>query len=298
MSDTTALPYRYNGKELEAMNGLNEYDYGARRRKTGIPVWTTMDPLAEMYYGVSPYAYCLNNSVKLIDPNGLWPTLKVVDNGIVGNRGFSITPVWNAYHMLYRPHYGQDFRVAEGNSVHALATGVVSKIGYDKDGWGYYVDINHSGGYTTRYAHLQNGGIKVKKGDKISDGEVIALSGKTGGATGPHLHLEVLLNGKPINPMYIADLQELLEGNEDTDQNINDKNPIELSEVTVIGDNSKSESQSQQDQEWDEYIKQQNEAHSAFQRGRPHEGDYGYQGSFWQVYDDAKNFGSENINNQ
>jgi RHS repeat-associated protein len=71
-SNSAALPYRYNGKELEAMNGLNEYDYGARRRETGIPVWKTMDPLAEKYYGMSPYAYCMNNPVLYIDPFGLW----------------------------------------------------------------------------------------------------------------------------------------------------------------------------------------------------------------------------------
>jgi RHS repeat-associated protein len=69
-SNSAALPYRYNGKELEAMNGLNEYDYGARRRETGIPVWTAIDPLAEKYYGVSPYAYCGNNPIIYIDPNG------------------------------------------------------------------------------------------------------------------------------------------------------------------------------------------------------------------------------------
>jgi RHS repeat-associated protein len=70
-SNSGALPYRYNGKELEAMNGLNEYDYGARRRETGIPVWTTMDPLAEKYYGVSPYAYCAGNPIYYVDPDGM-----------------------------------------------------------------------------------------------------------------------------------------------------------------------------------------------------------------------------------
>jgi RHS repeat-associated protein len=70
-SNSATLPYRYNGKELEAMNGLNEYDYGARRRETGIPVWTTMDPLAEKYYGVSPYVYCAGNPIYYVDPDGM-----------------------------------------------------------------------------------------------------------------------------------------------------------------------------------------------------------------------------------
>jgi RHS repeat-associated protein len=69
-SNSGALPYRYNGKELEAMNGLNEYDYGARRRETGIPVWTTVDPLAEKHPEISPYVYCGDNPMNRIDPDG------------------------------------------------------------------------------------------------------------------------------------------------------------------------------------------------------------------------------------
>ena len=77
----------------------------------------------------------------------------------------------NPYHKVMRAHKGQDFPTPEGNIVHALAEGIVTKIGWDKKGWGNYVEITHSDGYKTRYAHLQNGGIKVKKGDNISNGE-------------------------------------------------------------------------------------------------------------------------------
>jgi RHS repeat-associated protein len=69
-SNSAALPYRYNGKELEAMNGLNQYDYGARRRPAGLPMWTAVDPLAEKYYSMSPYIYCGGNPINTIDENG------------------------------------------------------------------------------------------------------------------------------------------------------------------------------------------------------------------------------------
>ena len=69
-SNNAALPYRYGGKELEAMNGLNQYDSDARRRFASIPVTTTMDPLCEKYYPVSPYAWCGNNPMKYVDSNG------------------------------------------------------------------------------------------------------------------------------------------------------------------------------------------------------------------------------------
>ena len=66
-------PYGYNGKELDHTHGLDWYDYGARHYDSPIGRWTTMDPLCEKYYNVSPYVYCLNNPVRLIDIYGLYP---------------------------------------------------------------------------------------------------------------------------------------------------------------------------------------------------------------------------------
>ena len=63
-------PYKYNGKELDARKGLNWYDYGARHYDAALGRFTTVDPLAEKYYGISPYAYCGNEPVRRIDPDG------------------------------------------------------------------------------------------------------------------------------------------------------------------------------------------------------------------------------------
>ncbi len=63
-------PYKYNGKELDLMHGLNTYDYGARQYNPVTGRWDRMDPLCEKYYSISPYAYCANNPVKFIDPDG------------------------------------------------------------------------------------------------------------------------------------------------------------------------------------------------------------------------------------
>ena len=62
--------YKYNGKELDKMHGLNTYDYGARQYNPVTARWDRIDPLAEKYYSVSPYVYCLNNPIRLIDPDG------------------------------------------------------------------------------------------------------------------------------------------------------------------------------------------------------------------------------------
>jgi len=63
--------YKYNGKELDRMNGLDWYDYGARYMDG--TRFTTMDPMAEKYYGISPYVYCAGNPVRFIDDKGLFP---------------------------------------------------------------------------------------------------------------------------------------------------------------------------------------------------------------------------------
>jgi RHS repeat-associated protein len=67
----TDQPYKYNGKELDKMHGLNMYDYSARHLALDIPRFTTVDPLAEKYYSISPYAYVGNNPLKFIDPTGM-----------------------------------------------------------------------------------------------------------------------------------------------------------------------------------------------------------------------------------
>jgi RHS repeat-associated protein len=67
-------PYKYGNKELDEMNGLNLYDFLARGYDPAIGRFMSIDPLAEKYYSVSPYAYCLNNPIKYVDPTGEIPT--------------------------------------------------------------------------------------------------------------------------------------------------------------------------------------------------------------------------------
>ena len=70
-ASSSVQPYKYNGKELDTKNGLNWYDYGARHYDAALGRWHVVDPLSEKYYSTSPYTYCLNNSVKYIDPTGM-----------------------------------------------------------------------------------------------------------------------------------------------------------------------------------------------------------------------------------
>lgn len=94
-------------------------------------------------------------------------------------------------------HKGVDWATPTGTPVYASCGGTVAKAGWGS-GYGYVVYINHEDGRQTRYGHLSK--ILVKAGQTVKQGEKIALSGNTGVTTGPHLHFEILINGKQVDP--------------------------------------------------------------------------------------------------
>ena len=95
-------------------------------------------------------------------------------------------------------HKGMDFAGKKGSDVKAVASGVVTWSG-DRYGYGNLVEINHGNGYVTRYGH--NESIVVKVGDSVERGQTISKMGSTGRSTGPHVHFEVLLNDRQIDPI-------------------------------------------------------------------------------------------------
>jgi len=97
-----------------------------------------------------------------------------------------------------RMHEGVDLAAPVGTPLYATADGVVSFAGQQR-GYGNIVIIQHGFGLETRYAHQSR--LRVKKGQRVSRGERIGDMGNTGHSTGPHVHYEIRLNGKPINPM-------------------------------------------------------------------------------------------------
>jgi murein DD-endopeptidase MepM/ murein hydrolase activator NlpD len=95
-------------------------------------------------------------------------------------------------------HKGVDFAGSAGDEVIAVAAGVVTWAG-QRAGFGKLIEISHGNGFTTRYAHNQKSLVNV--GDTVSRGEPIALMGSTGRSTGPHVHFEVLRNGRQVDPL-------------------------------------------------------------------------------------------------
>ncbi len=101
-------------------------------------------------------------------------------------------------------HGGIDIVKPGGNStgctIVAAAGGTVTFAGYHSS-WGYNVVVNHGNGLSTRYAHMLPGSMKVRVGQTVSQGQALGNIGSSGNVTGPHLHFEVMVNGKRVNPL-------------------------------------------------------------------------------------------------
>lgn len=126
--------------------------------------------------------------------------------------GMRIHPVYRVPKM----HAGMDFTAPTGTEIYATGDGVVERVQHKLSGYGKNVILKHGYGYQTLYGHMSK--VNVREGQKIKRGEVIGFVGNTGTSVGPHLHYEVIKEGKKVNPSsyYFNDLspeqyEELLE---------------------------------------------------------------------------------------
>lgn len=113
-------------------------------------------------------------------------------SSVFGRRKHPIQGVWKS-------HTGTDYAAASGTPVRAIGDGTVIFVG-KRGGYGNVVELRHSNGYVTRYAHLSKFASSAKRGTRVGIGQTIAYVGMTGLATGPHLHFEVLVGGVQRDP--------------------------------------------------------------------------------------------------
>jgi murein DD-endopeptidase MepM/ murein hydrolase activator NlpD len=123
------------------------------------------------------------------------PTILPADGWITSYFGQRISPYLNKLKM----HEGLDVGAPYGTAVHAPADGIVTFSG-EKAGFGKFVQVDHGYGIETIYAHNQS--LRVKAGQKVKRGNLLAAVGNTGHSTGPHLHYEVRVNGIAVDPLY------------------------------------------------------------------------------------------------
>jgi len=116
-----------------------------------------------------------------------------------------------------RFHTGVDLRAKEGTPIHAAAAGVVKRAGV-RGGYGQAVEVDHGDGVSTLYAHAR--ALGVQPGDRIEEGQALGWVGQTGKTTGPHLHFEVRVDGRPVDPKkalnaYGIRAEHTIEGHQD-----------------------------------------------------------------------------------
>lgn len=120
-------------------------------------------------------------------------------NRVSSSFGKRLNPITEKRHL----HTGIDLTCNRGEPIYAPADGVVESVRPSKKGFGNFLILRHSFGFSTSYAHLQK--FKVKRGQFVSKGETIALCGNSGNSTGPHLHYETRFLGRYLNPQYLMD---------------------------------------------------------------------------------------------
>lgn len=128
------------------------------------------------------------------------PAIQPVNNRQLTLLAAGKKPLINPFHRTMREHHGVDYLVPEGTAVFATADGVVESLSEKNTTHGKAITIDHGNGYETSYSHLLD--IRVKKGQTIKRGDIIALSGNSGLSFAPHLHYEVRYNDMRVDPVH------------------------------------------------------------------------------------------------
>lgn len=177
-------------------------DKGLNQEELIVQNYEKVDKLKrQMYIQTVSYDDLINLAVNKSDMLAAIPAIQPVQNKeltrLASGFGMRIHPIYKVKKM----HAGLDFAAPRGTPVYATGNGKVkkAKFSYLKTGYGNQIEIDHGFGYVTKYAHLQE--LAVRQGQEIKRGQLIGFVGSTGGSTAPHVHYEIIKNGKKINPI-------------------------------------------------------------------------------------------------
>ena len=185
--------------------GANKYKElldGLEQEQLILAALTKVDQLKkQMYIQTKSYDEILELAQNKADMLAAIPAIQPVSNKELKRLASGFGRRWHPIYKVKKMHWGVDFSAPRGTPIYATGDGVVisAKKSSRALGYGNQVKIDHGFGYQTNYAHMHS--FVVKRGQKVKRGELIGYVGSTGGSTAPHVHYEVIKNGKKINPV-------------------------------------------------------------------------------------------------
>jgi len=189
--------------------GINRYQNLKRYSNSELIIKTNekVDQISkQLYIQSKSYDEIIELAENKTDMLAALPAIQPVSNKnlsrIASGYGYRIHPIYKTRKL----HTGMDFSSKSGTPIYATGDGKISKLRRSRRGYGNHVIIDHGYGYKTLYAHMKK--YIVQKGQKVKRGEVIGYVGNTGTSVAPHLHYEVIKDGRKINPanFYYNDL--------------------------------------------------------------------------------------------
>jgi len=196
------IPEEIRGAGIGGSNRYREHlEKGLKREELILTNLQKIDKLKKkMYIQTKSYddimSMALDNEEKLASIPAIQPVSNEDLKRLASGFGMRMHPIYKVRKM----HTGTDFSLPTGTPVYATGDGQVVSTTTKFSGYGKYIKIKHGFGYQTLYAHLSE--FNVKPGQKVKRGQIIGYSGNTGGSTAPHLHYEVINNGKKVDPAY------------------------------------------------------------------------------------------------
>jgi RHS repeat-associated protein len=241
--------YTFSAKEKDIETGYSYF--GARYYTSDLSIWLSVDPMSDKLPSLTPYNYCMNNPVKLIDPNGEipWPIAKNFNNAIRQIISGMYRNFDGQFHGATDIVHNTNTGNISGGTVVATHNGVVTQSGKSKTA-GNWIQITN-GDIRTTYMHMENAPTQ-QIGDVINEGDQVGTVGNTGRSKGPHLHYQIEMYNEEnkawekTNPVegdpdkvdlnsdvILKDPQKYINYRDGKSQGSNENQPILLKEIEV-----------------------------------------------------------------
>jgi len=185
--------------QISAYSYLAKYKYGTLMATTTLKIDALSKQLVAQSKSYDELTQHIRNKNALLEAIPAIQPMALSGRGrgeLVSGFGYRMDPIYKTVKF----HDGLDFTAPIQTPIYATGTGKVAELVRMDRGYGNYIILNHGYGYQTLYAHLAR--FEVKTGQKVKRGQIIGRLGNTGKSSGPHLHYEVIKNGRKMNPVY------------------------------------------------------------------------------------------------